>query len=518
MTEREASIVDEPAEPNEPVLPYEKATEPAEAGKAVERAAGRTCLLVLGMHRSGTSALARTLSLLGAALPKDMLEANETNLSGHWEPARLIALHDEMLSEAGSRWDDWRAFDPSSMGPDRLQHYHEQIKTLLLEEFADEPLFVLKEPRICRFVGIYKAVLADIGVTPLFVLPNRNPLAVAASLEKRDGMTGSFASFVWLRHVLDAEAATRGGRRCLLSYEQFLADWRSTVSRMGAALEFQWPVPVWEAAAEIEAHVRPDLQHHAASSSSLEADLAVAMWVRDAHAALVRLNSPGPESHAALDELTRIRREFDEAAETFGRATFPEMAVRERRASRVQAHFADRVRHAEALEASLKQKIAALHEEAAERDAQLIACTERIADMERSFTWRATTRIRGFRQAVLGVRARRWLSRLPLLGGILRDQRDARHIPLSSSRSRQAHDAHALSCSSIRWQAIWRHPTDSLKRKEFWAGGYRRLQNSTVRKSRLWVNLAAVLRHPFSSDQRRAWRDIALNGARQAQE
>ena len=54
-------------------------------GDRVERGPGdarRTCLIVLGMHRSGTSALARVLNLLGASLPNRMLGAESGKRSG----------------------------------------------------------------------------------------------------------------------------------------------------------------------------------------------------------------------------------------------------------------------------------------------------------------------------------------------------------------------------------------------------------------------------------------------------
>ena len=73
-------------------------------------AAKRRVVLILGMHRSGTSAVARVVNLLGAALPKKLLEAAPGNEAGHWEPIELVSLHDRMLAEAGSRWEDFRPF------------------------------------------------------------------------------------------------------------------------------------------------------------------------------------------------------------------------------------------------------------------------------------------------------------------------------------------------------------------------------------------------------------------------
>ena len=61
----------------------------------------RMALLVVGMHRSGTSALTRVLSLAGASLPKRLYNETIGNPTGHWEPARMIEINDEMLAALG---------------------------------------------------------------------------------------------------------------------------------------------------------------------------------------------------------------------------------------------------------------------------------------------------------------------------------------------------------------------------------------------------------------------------------
>jgi GT2 family glycosyltransferase/glycosyltransferase involved in cell wall biosynthesis/ubiquinone/menaquinone biosynthesis C-methylase UbiE len=67
--------------------------------------------------------------------------------------------------------------------------------------------------------------------------------------------------------------------------------------------------------------------------------------------------------------------------------------------------------------------------------------------------------------------------------------------------------------SSVKWKALWRHPMDSRKRKEFCTGRQPLLQKKVVGKTRMWVNLAAILRHPLSRNQRRIWRNVALDGS-----
>ena len=82
----------------------------------------RSCILVLGVHRSGTSAVTRVINLLGAALPKNLMPPSpNNNEAGFWEPKNLWLLHDRMLREAGSRWDDWRKLDLGILPPERLE-------------------------------------------------------------------------------------------------------------------------------------------------------------------------------------------------------------------------------------------------------------------------------------------------------------------------------------------------------------------------------------------------------------
>src|SRR5690606_29598973 len=117
---------------------------------------------------------------LGASLPENILGAHDTNPTGHWEPLRLVNLHEEMLAETGSQWDDWRAFDFSQLPTSRQEHYKTEIARIIREEYGAASIFVLKEPRISRFVWLYIEILQSLNIQLRFVLTNRNPLAVIA--------------------------------------------------------------------------------------------------------------------------------------------------------------------------------------------------------------------------------------------------------------------------------------------------------------------------------------------------
>ena len=101
------------------------------------------------MHRSGTSALAGTLGLLGAGLPKHLL-GPIPNPTGHWEPDRLVEINERMLAESGSSWRDWRRFDLAKLPPDRVDAYRSEVATCLGNEYPGTAMTVLKDPQNLR--------------------------------------------------------------------------------------------------------------------------------------------------------------------------------------------------------------------------------------------------------------------------------------------------------------------------------------------------------------------------------
>ncbi len=165
----------------------------------------RQAILVLGMHRSGTSALGGVLDALGAGAPKTWMAAHPENPRGFFESASLAAAHDALLESAGSSWHDWQQFNPQWIGSDIAAMHRQEIARLLIDEFGDAPLIFVKDPRICRFVPFTLSVLSELNISPVAILPVRNPLEVVYSLKRNRGFAPSKSLLLWLRHVLDAE-------------------------------------------------------------------------------------------------------------------------------------------------------------------------------------------------------------------------------------------------------------------------------------------------------------------------
>lgn len=287
-----------------------------ESGSGADTA-GRRALLVLGMHRSGTSAVSRVLNLLGADLPSRTLGPDASNATGYWEPPELYRIHDQMLARAGSRWDDWQPFDRSALDEYDVVGIVNALLEFHAREFGKSSLFVIKDPRICRFVPLWLEVLARFSAAPSAVIPVRHPSAVAQSLHARDGIPLAQSYLTWLRHVVDAEHATRHLPRTFVDYDSLLTDWRAQVGRMANDLGLTWPNALQDVEEAVDRFLSTELRHHAARHGELEGNQAVVSWIRRAHAALQTL-AQSNDSEAVRREMDQIRAEFDNACLAFG--------------------------------------------------------------------------------------------------------------------------------------------------------------------------------------------------------
>lgn len=273
---------------------------------------GKTALVVLGMHRSGTSSVAGALALLGARAPQTLMRPAEDNPKGFWESEVLAELNDRLLQAGGSTWHGWRRFDLTAIA-DVLPAFRTEAANKLAAEFGDADLIVLKDPRICRLFGFWRGVLEDSGYRVVVVSPLRPPAEVAASLMARNDMSRSHALRLWLRHVSDAERASRNQPRRLLAWSDFIADWRTQVDRMSSDLSV-----AFDRSPDAEARVDDFLS---AELKRQNADEHVPDPIRRAHQLLLLTARDGdhPDLQRNLDG---IRQAFDQACNLFADAPF----------------------------------------------------------------------------------------------------------------------------------------------------------------------------------------------------
>ena len=111
----------------------------------------RRAIIVLGMHRSGTSALMRTLNLCGVDIGSNLMPPGpEDNVKGFWEHMDIYQANEKLLQNLGSSWDDVRALPDRWWNSDFAEAYKLEIINILERDFSNSPFWGVKDPRICR--------------------------------------------------------------------------------------------------------------------------------------------------------------------------------------------------------------------------------------------------------------------------------------------------------------------------------------------------------------------------------
>ncbi len=302
------------------------------------------------------------LNGLGCDLPATLMEADAYNAEGYWESTEVVALNEAVLASAGSTWDDWEPFNPDWHASPVAEGFRSRARAVIESEFGDSPLFVVKDPRVCRLLDFWIDALADCGVDARIAVPIRNPLEVAASLEARDTIDPSVGLLLWLRHVLDAERACRAHPRAFVRFESLLDSWQPLADAMGEAFGVAWPKRSTTAGLEIESHLPPTGRHHVRDDASLPKSADVSRWVAETFEIVDRWTRADVRE-TDTGRLDAVGSAFDEAAAVFGRAVATGMRAGQR----------NRV---------LEREVTALNDVVADREGQIDSLNRAVADRD----------------------------------------------------------------------------------------------------------------------------------------
>ena len=288
-------------------------------------------VVVLGMHRSGTSLVAGCLQRLGVDFGPRLMPPNADNPRGYFEHNDVVNLHDRLLLALNRSWDETAPFPAEwFLDEERLAPYRAQLLGLLHRDFPVAPLWGLKDPRMCLLLPWWERIWPETASRPLFILVRRRPSEVAASLARREGMSAAKASLLWLRHTLEAERWTRPHDRLLVDFEKFLTDETAALAPIRRALGL--PMASEGQAAPL---VDPTLGRSAWRESAVE----VSPWIGAADAALLA-GAAGREGDMR-NTLDQLARRLGAAEPLLTRAVSAETTdlLRQLEASRVQARW-----------------------------------------------------------------------------------------------------------------------------------------------------------------------------------
>jgi hypothetical protein len=230
----------------------------------------RVALVVLGMYRSGTSAFARTLNLCGAVLPERMVAARlGINRKGFWEAEAVTDLDARMLEHLGGDWD--RVGFALPTGGALIDEFLLNAREVIETEYADAPLILLKDPRICVLAPLWHRALQQGGYRPAYVVVVRHPLEVAGSLQTQGDMPLARGLALWLDYMARVEsfADSVASSAIHVRYADLLSGWREVVGRI--ALRLRVPLDAHTRAQDVDRFLEADMRTHHARDAELDA-------------------------------------------------------------------------------------------------------------------------------------------------------------------------------------------------------------------------------------------------------
>lgn len=323
-----------------------------------------SALVVAGMHRSGTSALARVFSLLGAELPKSLMAPAVDNPKGFWESAAIAALNDEVLDHLDASWDDVLTFVARRTSLRDQSGFVMRASDLLKSEFSQERMIVLKEPRMCLLLDLWLEALGRCNFSPCVVIPVRDPLEVSASLSARDGQSRGRGLLLWLAHFLAAESSSRGVPRVFVSYDDLLQDWRRVVQRVEATIGAQFVAWTPSAERDIDEFIDVSMRHFVSPSSLIGSRSDVSPWVKKAYAWGLAA-AKGQELNST--ELDEIAQAFKEQLKVFAPIIADQKALSRSARKRAEA---------------LESQVLSLEANASETRNALVAAKHELAELQ----------------------------------------------------------------------------------------------------------------------------------------
>ena len=227
------------------------------------RAPTSSPICIAGMHRSGTSMVARLMHDCGVFLgPADELNPPAfDNPEGFWENLQFVRLNEDIIAEFGGKWDAPPAFQARWEVSSELGFLRERAGHLIAG-FRQHKHWGWKDPRNSLTLPFWQQLIPDMKV----VVCLRNPLEVAPSLFARGYSNGTSPFDLWLKYNRQLLSAVPAERRLVTHYQSYFQDPGAEVRRVLKWLDVQVSD---EEIVRACAHISAGLRHYRMTTSEL---------------------------------------------------------------------------------------------------------------------------------------------------------------------------------------------------------------------------------------------------------
>jgi len=229
-------------------------------------------IFVIGMHRSGTSAVAGALHAAGVYFGDDLLPASPSNEKGFFEHRELVQVHEEILAALNHPWHHPEALPWGWLHDPVLLPFRQRIKEILIRDFSGRALFALKDPRLALLLPLYWDILEELGIEAYVVVVKRNLIEVARSLKKQHVLSFSHSIELFRVYERAIEYAAAARPSVTVSFSEFVQQPGLLFDRMQERFGLSMKADGLDVARGI-AFVEPALRHYHFADEELLEDL-----------------------------------------------------------------------------------------------------------------------------------------------------------------------------------------------------------------------------------------------------
>lgn len=337
-------------------------------------------IVVLGMHRSGTSAITRGLKVLGADFGKNLqAPMSGVNDKGFFEDNDIVTINVEALLILSHDWHTLSPITRAQLKNDSLAELRLRAIELLREKMQSVNVFAIKDPRLARLLPFWQDIFDALNIDVSYVIAVRNPLSVAKSLVKRDNIEKEKSCYLWLEHVLPSILETSGKRRVVVDYDNMLDQPRIELARIAKALGLKADLHPDELITYVKKFLDIGLRHAEFDINELTSDPSIPKSVVSVYLALVKVGAGkwSLEKTEVQDCVQQAAMHLNELAPALSYMTRQDVKITE-----FSKAMTERDAHITELRQDVTERdaqITGLRQDVTERDAQITGLRQDVA-------------------------------------------------------------------------------------------------------------------------------------------
>ena len=275
----------------------------------------KICILVLGMHRSGTSALAGALNMVGIDFGASIVPPSFDNPRGFFENSKVQELNNEILTALNIEWHFPVFLEDNWQEQPAVRVFKKRALDILDSEFGKASVFAIKDPRICYLFPFWEKIIQEFGASLKCIIPLRNPMEVVQSLKKRNNFSTNKSHLLTTTHLLNAEKHSKDYPRIFISYDQLIEDPNRCVSAIVDGLKLESSVNDLKDI-NFSQFISKSLKHNSSEKTSFQ-DANLLPYLKNNYTLLEKLKGQTTISTQQEVAFEQFRQEHKELTATF---------------------------------------------------------------------------------------------------------------------------------------------------------------------------------------------------------